>query len=209
MRSAKASLIWIALAAAICLPIVAAATSPQLAWRDPIYIIAGFAGMIALGLVLMQPLLIAGYLPGLPAYRGRRVHYWIGAALVAAVVIHVGGLWITSPPDMIDALLLTSPTPFSPFGVIAMWAIFAVALLAAFRRRLKLRPQTWRMAHMCFAVVIVMGGVLHAILIEGTMETISKVALCALVLGATIKVMVDLRVWRKRTTFRGERPAVN
>ena len=65
------------------------------------------------------------------------------------------------------------------------------------------------MAHMCFAVVIVMGGVLHAILIEGTMETISKVALCVLVLGATIKVMVDLRVWRKRTTFRGERPAVN
>jgi hypothetical protein len=47
--------------------------------------------------------------------------------LVVAVVVHVGGLWITSPPDMIDALLLTSPTPFSAFGVIAMWAIFAVA----------------------------------------------------------------------------------
>ena len=49
---------------------------------------------------------------------------------------------------MIDALIFTSPTPFSPFGVIAMWAIFAVALLAAFRRRLGLRPRTWRIAHM-------------------------------------------------------------
>ena len=85
--------------------------------------------------MLVQPLLIGGYLPGLSGRIGRRAHHWIGGALVVAVVIHVGGLWITSPPDMIDALLFASPTPFSPFGVIAMWAIFAVALLAAFRRR--------------------------------------------------------------------------
>src|SRR3954471_9735132 len=194
MRLATATLIWAALAIAICVPIAAAALSPLLAWRGPIYILAGFAGIIALGLVLVQPLLIAGYLPGLSAYRGRRAHHWIGGALVVAVVIHVAGLWITSPPDMIDALLFASPTPFSPFGVIAMWAIFAVALLAALRRRLRLR--TWRIAHMSLAVVIVAGGVVHAMLIEGTMETISKLALCALVLGATIKVMADLRVWR-------------
>jgi hypothetical protein len=49
---------------------------------------------------------------------------------------------------------------------------------------------------MALAVVIVIGGVVHAILIEGTMEIISKAALCALVLAATLKVMVDLRVWR-------------
>ena len=36
------------------------------------------------------------------------------------------------------------------------------------------------------------------------METMSKVALCALVLAATIKVMADLRVRRKRGTLRGE-----
>ena len=127
MRLAKATLIWVALAVAICVPIAAAAASPLLAWRGPLYILAGFAGIIALGLALVQPLLIAGYLPGLSAYRGRRAHHWIGGALVVAVVVHVAGLWITSPPDMIDALLFTSPTPFSPFGVIAMWAIFAVA----------------------------------------------------------------------------------
>ena len=118
------------------------------------------------------------------------------------VVVHVGGLWITSPPDMIDALLFASPTPFSPFGVIAMWAIFAVALLAAFRRRLGLR--TWRIAHMSLAVVIVGGSVVHGMLIEGTMETMSKAALCALVLGAAIKVMADLRVWRTRARSREE-----
>jgi MYXO-CTERM domain-containing protein len=105
---------------------------------------------------------------------------------------------------MIDALLFVSPTPFSPFGVIAMWALFAVALLAALRRRLGLRPRTWRVAHMILVVVIVAGGLVHAMLVEGTMETVSKAALCALVLVATIKVMADLRVWRKRETQRSE-----
>jgi hypothetical protein len=200
MRLARAALIWAALAAAIGLPVAFAAASDLLAWRGPVYILAGFAGIIALGLVLVQPLLMGGYLPGLSGYRGRRAHYWIGGALVAAVAVHVGGLWITSPPDMIDALLFSSPTPFSPFGVIAMWAIFAVALMAALRRRLGLAPRTWRLAHMVLAVAIVAGGVIHALLIEGTMETMSKAALCALVLAAAIKVMVDRKVWRKGAT---------
>ena len=204
MRLAKATLIWAALAIAICVPIAAAAASPLLEWRGPIYILAGFAGIIALGLTLVQPLLIAGYLPGLSAYRGRRVHHWTGAALVVAVVIHVGGLWITSPPDMIDALVFASPTPFSPFGVVAMWAIFAVAVLALVRRRLGLRR--WRIAHMSIAVVVVAGGVVHAMLVEGPMETISKASLCALAFVAAIKVMADL-VRRMRAASRGASPA--
>ena len=201
------TLIWVAIALAVCVPIAAAAASPLLAWRDPVYILAGFAGIVGLGIMLFQPVLIGGYLPGLPARIGRRVHLWTGGALVVAVVIHVAGLWITSPPDMIDALLFVSPTPFSPFGVIAMWAIFAVALLAALRRRLGLRPRTWLTAHRLLAIVIVVGTVLHGLLIEGTMETVSKVALCALVLAATIKVMADLWLWRKRARLR-ERPDV-
>lgn len=206
---ARVALIWAVLAAAIGVPIAASLASPLLEWRGPVYILAGLAGMVALGLMLVQPLLIAGYLPGrylpgLSAYRGRRVHHWIGGALVVAVLVHVGGLWITSPPDMVDALLYASPTPFSPWGVTAMWAIFAVAILASLRRRLGLRPRTWRIAHMVLAAVIVVGSVVHAMLVEGTMETVSKAALCALVLAAAIKVMADLWVRRKRATSRGE-----
>ena len=205
---AQAALIWAALAAAICVPIAAAAASPLLEWRGPIYILGGFAGITALGILIVQPLLIGGYLPGPSAYRSRRTHLWIGCVLVVALVVHVAGLWITSPPDMIDALLLTSPTPFSAFGVIAMWAIFAIALLVALRRRLRLRPRTWRIAHTLLAVVIIVGSVVHALLIEGAMETVSKAALCALVLAATIKVIADLRVWRRGATARGERVAL-
>ena len=200
----KGPLVWAALGAAICVPMALAATSDLIAYRGPIYILAGFAGIIGLGLLLVQPLLVGGYLPGPSAYRARRAHHWIGRALVAAVVIHVAGLWITSPPDMIDALTFTSPTPFSPFGVIAMWAIFAVALLAAFRRRLGLR--TWRIVHMSLAAVIVVGTVAHGMLIEGTMETVSKEALCTLALSVAMKVMTDL-VRRMRATSREERTA--
>ena len=190
MTLARVVLIWAVLATAIVVPIAISMASPLLEWRGPVYITAGVAGMIALGLLLVQPLLIAGALPGLSPYRGRRVHHWIGGTLVAAVLLHVGGLWITSPPDMIDALTYTSPTPFSPWGVTAMWAIFAVALLALLRRRLGLR--TWRIAHMSLAVVIVAGSVVHCMLVEGTMETLSKAALCALVIAAAVKVMAGL-----------------
>lgn len=194
LRSVRSILIWLALAAIIGVPVALAATSDLLAFRGPVYILAGFAGILALGLVLVQPLLISAALPGLSAYRSRRIHRWIGGALVAAIVIHVAGLWFTSPPDMIDALTYASPTPFSPFGVTAMWAIFIVAALAALRPRLGLR--TFRRLHLPLAIVIVVGSVVHALLIEGTMEAISKAVLCALVVAATVKVMVG--VWRRR-----------
>ena len=113
--------------------------------------------------------------------------------LVALVALHVAGLWLTSPPDVIDALLFVSPTPFSAWGVIAMWAVVGAAFLAAFRRRMRMRPRRWRLAHTGFAVVIVLGSVIHAMQIEGTMGTVSKTALCAFAIAATVKVAVDMR----------------
>ena len=202
MSLVRVGSIWAALALALALPIAASAMSPLLAWRGPVYIVAGLAGVVALGLLLIQPVLIGGYLPGLSPYRSRYVHRCIGGLLVAAVVIHVGGLWITSPPDVIDALLFASPTPFSDWGVIAMWAVFAAALLAALRRRLRVSPRAWRIGHTFLAVVIVVGTVVHALLIEGTMETMSKVGLCILVVAATAKVMIDLRVWVRKSPSR-------
>jgi predicted ferric reductase len=192
----RAALIWAAVLAAVGLPLALAAASPFNAWRSPVYILGGFAGIAALGLMLAQPLLIGGWLPGLSGQRGRRAHRWIGGALVAAVVVHVGGLFVASPPDAIDALTFASPTPFSPFGVVAMWAVFAVALLAAVRRRAGLAPRTWRRAHMALAAVIVACVTAHALLIEGAMETMSKAALCALVLAAAGTVIIARRAWR-------------
>ena len=188
-------MVWFGLATAMAVPLAVAATSELLAWRSPVYIAAGFAGIVALALVLVQPLLAGGYLPGLAARRGRSIHRWVGMALVAAVIAHVVGLWLSNPPDLIDALLLRSPTLFSIWGVVAMWATFAAATLAALRGRLRLRPRTWRLGHTAFVVLIAFGSIVHALLVEGTMGLVSKVALCVVVLVAMGKVLWDLRVW--------------
>lgn len=176
----RASLIWVALGIAITGPIAFAAASPLLAWRDAIYIAAGFAGIMGFGLMLAQPLLVAGLLPGLQGAPGRQAHRWIGVGVLCLVILHVGGLWATSPPDVIDALLLRSPTPFSVWGVIAMWALLATAILALLRR--KLRPRIWRRLHAGLAVVIAGGTAVHALLIEGAMEPVTKALFCGLVL---------------------------
>lgn len=188
---------WAALAAAVGVPIVAAGFSPQLAWRHPVYIAAGFAGIVALALLLVQPMLMSGILGGLSPSRTRQLHQWAGGLLVVAVIAHVGGLWITSPPDVIDALLFDSPTPFSPWGVVAMWGLFLTALLAAFRRRLRLQPRIWRTVHLGLAVLVAGATVVHALLIEGTMETASKAALCGFIAIALAAIVVERRLRRR------------
>lgn len=184
-------------------PIALAAMSPLIAWRDGVYVASGFAGMGALALLLAQPLLVGGHLPGLPARRGRRVHRWLGAALVGLILCHVAGLWMTSAPDVIDALLFASPTPFSAWGVVAMWAAFFAAALAVLRTRLRIAPKVWRVGHTALAVVTVVGSVVHAFLVDGTMEPLSKAAFCILVLVATVKAVVELRAWSVLMRARG------
>ncbi|MBW3097957.1 ferric reductase-like transmembrane domain-containing protein [Pseudohoeflea coraliihabitans] len=184
-------LIRAAVALAVFLPLFAAAQSPLLQWRDPIYIAASFAGIVGLALLLVQPLLIAGAFSGFSA---RRLHIWFGSGLVVAVVLHVAGLWITSPPDVVDVLLFRSPTPFAVWGAMAMWGVFAAALLAAVRR--KIGPRFWRLGHSVAVVIIVAGTVVHTWLIDGTMEVVTKAALCLLVLAATAYALRKRRVWR-------------
>nr|WP_174829393.1 MULTISPECIES: ferric reductase-like transmembrane domain-containing protein [Ruegeria] len=191
----RTGVIWATLIAALAVPLIAAAGSPYLAWRDPTYILAGFAGILSLGLLLLQPLLAGRYLPGLSAVMSRHIHRWIGLTLVLAIVVHVAGLWLTSPPDVVDALLFVSPTPFSAWGVIAMWAAFGAALLGVFRKRLRQRFRLWRLSHTALAGVTIVGSLVHAMLIEGTMEIVTKTALCALVLLASASTLAKLKVW--------------
>lgn len=189
--SARAVLLWALVLCAIAVPIAAAALSPLHAYRQPVYIVGSFAGVIGLALLLVQPLLAAGILPGLAPLRARRLHRRAGAALVSAVLLHVAALWISSPPDTIDALLLRAPTPFSAFGVIAMWAALATAILALLRRRLPLR--LWHRAHFALVALIVASTVIHALLITGTMETMTKTLLCLAVLAATALALIRRR----------------
>lgn len=190
MSRVRAATIWTVVAIVGVVPIIVAATSPLLEWRNSVYIAAGFGGVIALSFMFLQPMLAAGLLPGVSLARGRRVHRWVGSALVVSVLVHVIGLWITSPPDVVDALLFVSATPFSIWGVMAMWSVFISACLVLFRYRLHLSVRTWRLSHQCLAVVTVGGSVVHAMMIEGTMGMLSKSVLCALVVVVTGSVLL-------------------
>ncbi|WP_424984961.1 ferric reductase-like transmembrane domain-containing protein [Microbulbifer sp. S227A] len=186
MPPVRAVAIWSAFAAIVAVPMIVAAQSPLLAWRQPVYIAAGFAGVLAMVLLLVQPLLIGRFLPGVDGRRARLWHRLAGFGLVGAVVAHVAMLWMTSPPDVVDALLLVSPTPFSDWGVIAMWAVFAAALFAVLRRRM--RPAFWRSGHVSAVLIAAGCSVVHAMLVEGTMGLVSKTALCLAVVAAVARV---------------------
>jgi predicted ferric reductase len=204
-----AVLAWGSAIAVMIVPVAAAAFSPYLLSRNMPYIVGGFAGVIGLSLLFLQPLLPAGYLAGSESPAGRRWHRWLGVAIVLAVVLHVGGLYLASPPDTIDALLLVSPTPFSVYGVTAMWGVVATTILVLFRRRLRLRHSVWRLIHNGLAAIVVVPTVLHALQIEGAMEPVTKGILCMAVLAGTGVALLDLRVmrpfraWRERGSKRG------
>lgn len=185
--------LWSLLLAVILVPLIAAGLSPQLAWRRPIYIASGFAGIVGMVLLLVQPLLAGRYLAGLSAFQARKIHRIAGLFLLIAVIGHVFGLWVTSPPDMIDALLLRSPTPFSLWGVVAMWAIFGAGIVAILRTRLGFKRHQWSTLHFMMAATGALCSVIHALQIEGTMEINSKIILCICVLAATATLALKLR----------------
>ena len=189
----RVAMIWAVVAIATVVPVVIAVTSPLLAWRSPVYIAAGFGGIVAMSVLLLQPLLAGGLLPGLSIKHARSTHRWTGTLLVLAIAIHVIGLWITSPPDVVDALLLVSATPFSIWGVVAMWSVLISACLVLFRRKSGMRVTAWRLTHRFLGVVTVAGSVVHAMMIEGAMGTVSKAVLCAMVVVAT-----GLALWQLR-----------
>jgi hypothetical protein len=192
--------LWLVVAAVALVPLGVAVASPLQASRDALWITGGLAGVLALVLLFLQPLLIGGLLPLVRGLAQRRWHRWIGLAITGLVVLHVAGLYLTSPEDIVDALLLVSPTPFAVYGVIGFWAVIVTACLAAFRRRL--RPRLWQVVHSVLAATIVVASVVHAVLIEGVMGDMSKLVLSVFTLAAGGAVLLKTVLGRRLATGR-------
>jgi len=189
-----AVLTWVVLACFVIIPVAIAAASPLLAARTGVYVMAGIAGAAALALLLVQPILAAGYLPGLHIAQARLWHRWVGTGIVIGVALHVGGLYLTSPPDALDALLLVAPTPFSIYGVIGMWSVVLTVILVALRSRMALGYNAWRIVHNGLSAIVVVTSIVHALMIEGMMGSLSKQILCLSVLATMAIVSLHLRV---------------
>jgi predicted ferric reductase len=192
-----ALLVWCGIAACIFIPVGIATTDPVLASRDGFWIVGGMAGVVALAILLLQPLLAWGGLPGPSRTTTRRWHRLVGTTIVVLVGLHVGALYLSSPQDMIDALMLTAPTPFSVFGVIGLGGVLLTVVLVAMRSRTGLRYASWRIVHNGLALIIVLSSIAHALLIEGAMGPLSKAALCVFMLVATgfVLVRVHFKHW--------------
>jgi predicted ferric reductase len=178
--------LWGVVIAAMVVPIALATTSPYLTYRGPLYIAAGFAGIVAMSLFVLQPLLACPVRALIAPATARRWHRIIGASILILILAHVVGLYFVSPPDTIDASLLRAPTWFSLFGVVALWGAVLTALLAMTRLKLPMRPRSWKRLHQSIASIVVIATALHAIQIEGAMEVMSKTLLAGTIVAATV-----------------------
>lgn len=183
-------------AALILIPLAIAVINPLQTSRNFAYIIGGLAGICALCILLVQPLLAAGYLTHTRLTDSRRWHRRLGTSLIFLVALHVVGLYLTSPDDMSDALILVAPTLFSLYGVIGLWALALTALLVTLRKRLPFTDMIWKTMHNLLAVVVVISSVIHAVMIDGAMGVLSKQLLCICIVIATGVITFHLRVLR-------------
>ncbi len=193
-------LCWFLAGCLIVVPVVIAALNPLQMSRGTSYVVGGLAGVVALSLFLVQPLLAAGFLPGMTLSRQRQWHRWVGASIITLIAMHVVGLYVTSPADIRDALLLQAPTSFSVYGVIALWASALTVLLVVLRGRMIRRGQVWKLSHQIVAAITIAASVIHALQIQGAMGNSSKWVISVAVLCVTAYVILTplINGWRRK-----------
>jgi len=178
---------------------VFAVLSPLQQGREAIWVFGALSGVLALCLFPIQPLLA---LPGLRGRLGRWVHPALGGMVIALSVAHVAGLWVYSPEDITDALLLRAPTPFSAWGLSGLAGLVGAALIAGLRRLF--RPGPWTILHLCLAGLGVAAALMHGWLILGAMSPVSKGLLAAATLVSFCLAMQAARATLVRRAGSGD-----
>ena len=193
----------LALVALFVVPLAAAALSPLQVGRDVTWVLGALAGVLALALATVQVLLPTPWLGDVLAGLDVRIHKTVGLTLAAVVVGHVLGLYLYSPDDVRDALLLQTPT-YSRLGVLSAWSVGLSIALALARNRLGLVYADWQILHSALAVAIVGTAVGHALMIRGTLDGPAELLLCAAAVAAvTAGVLYQhvLRPLRRRANL--------
>jgi predicted ferric reductase len=172
LRSRRARLAAVGLL--LLVPVVASGFSPLQEGRDATWIVGAVAGILALSLLILQVLLPTPWLAGLDL----PLHRVLGLGVAGLVVAHVAGLYLYSPDDVRDALVLAVPT-HSRLGVLSAWTVLLSVGLALARRRLGLTYSDWQIMHAALAVAIVGTAVGHTVTIRGTLDGPAELLLCA------------------------------
>jgi hypothetical protein len=176
-------------------PAAAALASPLQVGRDAGWVLGAVAGAVALSLLAVQAALPTPWLDGVLARPWSALHRAVGLAVAAVVLAHMAGLYLSSPDDVRDALLLRAPT-YSRLGVLSAWTVGLSIALALARRRLGLTYSDWQILHSALAVAIVTTAVGHTVMIRGTLDGPAELLACGAALVAVSAAIVYQHVLR-------------
>lgn len=174
---------WVLITLLLVAPAALSLLSPLQVGRDFWWIVGALAGIVALSLVVLQVLLTTPWLIGILDTSTMRLHRLLGLAVAGVVIAHVLGLYLYSPDDVSDALVLAAPT-HSRLGVLSAWCVLLSVALALARRRLGLTYSDWQILHAALAVFVVATAVGHTLMIRGTLDGPLEIALCLAAVAA-------------------------
>jgi predicted ferric reductase len=185
---------WIgqgALLGFVGLPVLLAALHPLQAGREPLWVWGTLAGVLALSLMVIQVLLPTGWLNVALGESKWRWHRILGISVTGLVLAHVVGLYLYSPDDIGDALVLAAPT-YSRLGMLSLGCLLLTVALALVRHRLPLTLSDWQILHSVLAVAVVGTAVAHALLLQGTLDGFAEGLLCG---SAIVAVLIAVGYW--------------
>ena len=183
----------VVLSTLILLPTLLAALSPLQVGRAPIWILGTLAGVLSLSLLVVQLLLPTAWLNLFFGEQNLGWHGVLGISVTGLVIAHIVGLYLYSPDDIGDALILAAPT-YSRFGVLSFWCLLLSVVLALTRHKLQLVYSDWQILHSALAVAIVGTAVAHVVLLQGSLDGFAEGLLCG---SVVIAVLAAIAQWYK------------
>ena len=126
----------------------------------------------------------------------------LGAAALALVLVHLGGLFVVGAEDTLFALSLDGPTR-GRMATLATAALIAVVALGVARARLPMSGPTWRILHAFLAVLVVALAFGHAVLTDGALDGFGTSVLLAF---ASVALLGIASAYAARTARARRRP---
>ncbi|MBE9138248.1 ferric reductase-like transmembrane domain-containing protein [Nodosilinea sp. LEGE 07088] len=188
-KSLQRRLGQIVLSTLVLLPTLLAASSPLQVGRAPLWVLGTLAGVLSLSLLVVQVLLPTKWLNMFVGQQNLGWHRILGISVTGLVIAHIVGLYLYSPDDIGDALILAAPT-YSRLGVLSFWCLLLSMILAFARHKLQLVYSDWQILHSVLAVAIVGTAVAHAMLLQGTLDGFAEGLLCGSVMVAVSAAIV-------------------
>jgi predicted ferric reductase len=195
MRSVVRGIAWLGVFVGICVaPLLFALMSTdrpgQGFWTD-LSVALGFVGLTLMGIEFA---LVARVRPLAEPFGTDAVidfHRQIGYTGLVFILVHVAlsAEW--------GKILTSSDTPPRVWvGAIAAGALVVLVATSMWRQRLRLSYEVWQVLHAALAVVAVVAGVVHVLLVDYYVDTPWKRTLWALMTAAFLWLLVWVRVLR-------------